>query len=72
MTLRTPRPPFSEQQIKSMNDFQASGSFHPFTCGNDSRHRDLIATPEGWICPDCDYTQDWSHDWMTDDGWRRA
>jgi hypothetical protein len=22
----------------------------------------LVATVNGWICPTCDYTQDWAHD----------
>lgn len=53
--------PFTDEQVKSLNDYQASGDFHPYTCGNDSRHRKLAATKEGWHCPDCDYTQKWAH-----------
>ena len=30
----------------------------------------LIATPDGWICPSCDYTQDWAHGFMADGSWR--
>ena len=72
MTLRTTRIPFNDKQIESMNGFQSSGVFHPFTCGNDSNHANLVATKDGWICIDCDYTQDWAHDWMTDESWKRA
>jgi hypothetical protein len=41
---------------------------HPFTCGNRADHpviagdHDvLVPTTRGWICPICDYTQDWAH-----------
>ncbi len=44
---------------------------HPFTCGNRSDHPEiagdkgiLVPTTRGWICPICDYTQDWAHDFM--------
>jgi hypothetical protein len=45
---------------------------HPFTCGSgnriDAAHLDregvLFATPNGWICPYCDYRQNWAHDFM--------
>jgi hypothetical protein len=53
--------PFTDEQVKALNDYQASGQFHPYTCGNDSRHRVLVATTKGWHCPDCDYTQKWAH-----------
>jgi len=26
----------------------------------------LIATKEGWICPVCDYKQNWAHNFMTE------
>jgi hypothetical protein len=42
---------------------------HPYTCGNRSDHPDmagdkgvLVPTVYGWICPFCDYKQDWAHD----------
>lgn len=44
---------------------------HPFTCGNRGDHPTiagdkgiLVPTTRGWICPICDYTQDWAHDHM--------
>lgn len=52
---------FSEDEVESLNAYQDAGVMHPFTCGNCSGHRDLIATREGWHCPDCDYRQDWAH-----------
>lgn len=55
---------FTEDEVKSLNEFQKSGIMHPFTCGKCSN--DLIATTDGWKCEDekCDYVQDWAHDWM--------
>lgn len=41
---------------------------HPYTCDNRSDHPVvagdrgvLVPTVRGWICPFCDYTQDWAH-----------
>lgn len=61
------------EQVDCLNAYQRHGRFHPFTCpnrgedGHQMRHGDLgtlIATENGWVCPDCDYTQDWAHDFM--------
>jgi len=48
-----------------------STQMHPFTCGNRDDHPEiagdkgvLVPTTRGWICPICDYTQDWAHDFM--------
>jgi hypothetical protein len=51
---------FTDEQCFSLNSSQHDSMGHPYTCGNDSRHRPLIATPRGWRCSDCDYTQDWA------------
>lgn len=56
------KAPFTAEQAEKLNEYQKSGMFHPYTCGNDSRHAVLVATEKGWHCPDCDYTQDWAHD----------
>lgn len=53
--------PWSDETCFALNAHQHNQSFHPYTCGNDSRHRPLIATPQGWRCADCDYTQGWAH-----------
>lgn len=44
---------------------------HPFTCPHRHDHPMLagdngvlVPTVRGWICPFCNYTQDWAHDWM--------
>lgn len=70
-------PIFTPEQVASLNEYQKSGTFHPFTCGGnrtDEHHLDgegiLVATEDGWICPYCDYKQDWAHEWMKDGKWR--
>lgn len=72
--------PFTPEQVGHLNDFQKDRRFHPFTCANrgDDKHRNyatahgerdhgiLVATEAGWICPCCDYTQNWAHYFMTE------
>lgn len=53
--------PWTQEQVDGLNRYQASGVFHEFTCGTDSRHRALVATVDGWVCLDCPYRQDWAH-----------
>jgi len=60
----TIKTPFTPEQVEQLNRFQSLGNVHPFTCGNNSRHRDLVATESGWKCLDCDYTQQWAHGHM--------
>ena len=51
---------FTKEEVENLNSYQESGIFHQFTCGNNhDGERNLVATQEGWICPSCDYTQDW-------------
>lgn len=57
-------PPWTAEQVAGLNAFQHQGGMHPFTCGNDSRHRVLVATHDGWECLDCDYRQTWAHAFM--------
>lgn len=67
--------PFTLRQVEALNRYQQSGAFHPFTCRNrgDGRHRTTIdlgvleATRAGWVCPDCEYRQNWAHDFMADE-----
>lgn len=59
--------PFTPQQVEVLNEGQYIGFSHPYTCGNEDsncpEHPDkiLVATIRGWICPYCDYTQNWAH-----------
>ncbi len=59
--------PFTAEQVEKLNSFQQSPHVHPFTCGGnrkDEFHLDgegvLVATEAGWICPYCDYTQNYA------------
>ena len=68
--------PFTPEQVESLNGFQQSGYWHPFTCGGKVDGKDcrsiLRATENGWVCDHCSYTQDWAHDFMANDKWREA
>jgi hypothetical protein len=65
--------PWSEEQVRSLNDYQVSGVFHPFTGNNDLLplgHDLLVATPDGWVSQiDPSYRQDWAWAWMADRSW---
>lgn len=67
--------PWTAEQVDSLNDYQQSGAFHPFTCGNDqcraANRSPLTATPHGWVHP-CGYTQNWAHTFMADGSWKPA
>jgi hypothetical protein len=62
------KAPWTPEQVAALNAYQALGYVHEFTCpGHDGDgSRVLVATGAGWICPSCDYTQDWAHDAMAD------
>lgn len=66
---------FTPEQVGNLAYNQMHGQTHPFTCPNrgDGKHVNaygdtgaLVATVRGWICPFCDYTQDWAHGFMTE------
>ena len=54
------RAPWSREEVDALNRFQHRADVHQFTCPNDHANRTLIATPDGWICPHCIYTQNWA------------
>lgn len=62
--------PFTPEQVENLDAYQKAGQFHPFTCPGDKMKkggceiRELLATPDGWICPCGEYIQSWCHDWM--------
>lgn len=65
---------WTDEQVAALNASQGSYG-HPFTCGGDrmdDAHRayaeeeggdfgQLIATRRGWVCPVCEYRQNWAH-----------
>lgn len=67
MSLEIHRAPWSPEVVKMLNERQRRQDLHPYTCGSgrrtDQDHLDgegvLVATPDGWVCPYCDYKQDW-------------
>lgn len=75
------KPPWTEEQVQRLNEYQTAGNFHPFTCGGcrdrlgtgypDGPFDDrvLTATPNGWVCATCDYIQDWAWESMLS-GWQ--
>lgn len=66
------RSPFTSDQIISLEGYQECGYYHPFTCGDCGSG--LKPTRSGWVClsKDCEYTQDWCHDFMADNSWVRS
>jgi ribosomal protein S27AE len=73
--MRIVRAPFAAEQVASLNGYQADGTFHEFTCGNDGCpevQAVLVAHADGWHCPACGYTQDWAHEFMADGSWCRS
>lgn len=60
--------PWTTGQVAALNKWQRAGNVHPFTCPGDlpgcEDHRDLIATPAGWVCACGQYRQDWAHGFM--------
>lgn len=69
---------FTPQEVHSLNEYQNHGVMHPFTCGGGQRteHPDgegiLMATTQGWVCPYCDYRQDWAHESMKNGNWKKT
>jgi hypothetical protein len=58
------KAPFTFEQVEMMNEYQEMGVFHPYTCPRDRSN--LYATPAGWVCLRCTYTQDSVHDFVID------
>lgn len=63
-------PPFNTDQVASLDAYQASGVFHPFTCGTAGCRRPLTADPDGLQCPTCGSRFHWAWAWMADWSWR--
>lgn len=66
---------FNQKQILSLNDYQNSGTWHPFTCGKHSGENGvLIARKNGWACPTmgCTYKQNYAYDFMADRSWEAS
>jgi hypothetical protein len=64
------KAPWTPEQVDGLNRYQSlRGFYHPYTCGSgrrtDAQHTDgegvLKATPDGWVCPYCNYKQNWAN-----------
>lgn len=68
---------WTEETVNMLNELQIGIRYgYTYTCPNrsDGNHFDngndlgcLIATENGWICPSCEYTQDWFHSELPSD-----
>ena len=61
--------PFTEEEVRKLNEFQQCGYVHPFTCGDSECREILTATNAGWVCKKCGYVQNWAHDFMVEQNW---
>lgn len=72
-TVKQVSPPWSQDQIDSLNAFQLADFVHPFT-GTRKPNGDetvLIATTEGWVEePGGPVVQTWAHAFMADWSWK--
>ena len=55
------RAPWTSAQVLNLILRQMQAGLHPYTCGTNSRHPELVPTEKGWVCLSCDYKQDWAH-----------
>ena len=65
--LKITKAPWTFEQVSALNLYQKRRLMHPYTCGFNRKgenHLDgegvLVATENGWVCPFCDYKQDWA------------
>jgi hypothetical protein len=56
------QPPWNEQQVRGLREWQRCKWVHPFTCCN---HVTMEVSTDGFICPKCGLVQTWAHDFMT-------
>ena len=66
--------PFTDEEVASMNAYQACGHGHPFTGKRGPMGEETIlrATPDGWVeVEGGPIVQRWAHVWMTDWSWRQ-
>jgi hypothetical protein len=65
--------PWTDDQVRSLNDYQEASYFHPFTYGEGEEKVDLIATREGWIAKrGGPVVQTWAHEFTCNWQWQTA
>jgi hypothetical protein len=60
--------PFSEQQMASLQRFQACEMMHPYTCHHCS-HK-LVPIVDGLLCPEHGLVQTWVIGFTANGGWQ--
>jgi hypothetical protein len=63
---------WTQDQVDSLNAFQQSDKFHPFT--SPITNKDLVATIYGWVekTNSSQIVQTWAHDFMLDWSWKHG
>jgi hypothetical protein len=63
--------PWTDDQVASLNAYQACGYRHPFTYGDGPAKSDMIATRDGWVVIEGgQVVQNWAWAWMADWTWK--
>lgn len=65
-------PPWTQQQVDTLNLWQVYSGFHPYTCARGhGEPRALVATMSGWVCEHvgCHHRQHWAHAWTASSDW---
>lgn len=60
-------PPWSPEQVDSLNAYQQDGRMHEFT---GPMGETLVACNEGWLGMKGTIVQTWAWDWMANEKWR--
>jgi hypothetical protein len=64
--------PLTDEQIDSINGFQHSKYWHPFTCGKVHCSGILVAKRNGMFCEECgNWRQNWVHGFMANNSWKK-
>ena len=56
------KAPWTKEIVDKLQRYQDCDHTHEWTCGEDRCRAALIPTTDGWVCPVCEYTQDWYSD----------
>lgn len=70
MSLDFSHAPWADDEVKSLNEYQACDRYHPFTWGDGPDQVNLIATNDGWVAVnDGPVVQTSAYKFMTDWSW---
>lgn len=61
------KPNWSEDQVKSLSQYQHSNAYFPFVC---PENHILQAESSGLYCSDCEFVLKWSYEWTLDWSWK--